>query len=71
MRRLFTTREAVLTKAALRWGERTGGWRRADRGVWAAGQDDLTELDRARAAVLATGGIASHHLAGCSTASMR
>ncbi len=62
MRLLFTG--DGLTESALRWGERTGKWRRADRGVWAEGPEDLTELDRARAAVMATGGVASHHLAG-------
>jgi hypothetical protein len=63
MRRLFTNEDG-LTRAALRWGERSGDWRRADVGVWAEGPDDLTRLDRARAAVMATGGVASHHLAG-------
>ena len=62
MRQLFTG--DGLTQAALRWGERTGRWTRADRGVWAEGPDEVSELDRARAAVLATGGVASHHLAG-------
>ena len=61
MRRLFTSEE--MTEATLRWGERKGRWRRADRGVWAEGPEDLSLLDRARAAVLATGGVASHHLA--------
>ena len=62
MRRLFTSDE--ITEAALRWGERQGRWRPADRRVWADGPQDLSELDRARAAVVATGGVASHHLAG-------
>jgi very-short-patch-repair endonuclease len=62
MRRLFTGEG--MTQAELRWGERKGRWRRVDRGVWAEGPDDPTELDRARAAVMATGGVASHHLAG-------
>jgi very-short-patch-repair endonuclease len=62
MRRLFTSEEA--TEAALRWGEKQGRWRRADRGVWAEGPDEVSQLDRARAAVIATGGVASHHLAG-------
>ena len=61
MRRLFTNDEH--TEAALRWGERTGQWRRVDRRVWAEGPENVSELDRARAAVLATDGVASHHLA--------
>jgi very-short-patch-repair endonuclease len=52
-----------LSESELRWGARTGRWRRIDRGVWAEGPDEPSQLDRARAAVLATGGVASHHLA--------
>jgi len=63
MRRLFMNDEG-LTRAALRWGERSGQWRRADVGVWAEGPEDVSVFDRARAAVVATGGVASHHLAG-------
>jgi len=63
MRRLFTNEDG-LTRAALRWGEQAGHWRRADTGVWAQGPEDVSEFDRARAAVMATGGVASHHLAG-------
>ena len=63
MRRLFTKDEG-LTRAELRWGEQTGRWQRADVGVWAEGPDEVSALDRARAAVLRTGGVASHHLAG-------
>lgn len=62
MRRLFTSDE--VTEGTLRWGERTGRWRRADRGVWAEGPEEVSQFDRARAAVMATGGVASHHLAG-------
>ncbi|MGI8807882.1 MAG: DUF559 domain-containing protein [Acidimicrobiales bacterium] len=62
MRRLFTGEGK--TRSELRWGEEKGQWRRADRGVWAEGPEELSELDRARAAVMATGGVASHHLAG-------
>jgi len=62
MRRLFTN--DGFTEAALRWGERKGQWRRAERGVWAEGPEDVSQLDRARAVVMATGGVASHHLAG-------
>jgi hypothetical protein len=64
MRRLFTSGESGLTPAALRWGEEKGRWRRADIGVWVEGPDEPSQLDRARAAVVATGGVASHHLAG-------
>ncbi len=63
VRRLFVSEE-VPTRAELRWGEQTGRWRRIDRGVWAEGSEKAAELDRARAAVMATGGVASHHLAG-------
>lgn len=64
MRRLFRSDETGLTPEALRWGERKGRWRRVDRRVWAEGPEEPGELDRARATVLATGGVASHHLAG-------
>ena len=64
MRRLFTTEESGLTPAALRWGEEKGRWRKADSGVWIEGPAAPSLLDRARAAVVATGGVASHHLAG-------
>jgi very-short-patch-repair endonuclease len=63
MRRLVTDEEGF-TRAALRWGQRNGQWQRVDVGVWAEGPEKVTELDRARAAVMATGGVASHHLAG-------
>ncbi len=62
MRRLFLSEE-VPSRAELRWGEQAGRWRRIDRGVWAEGSEKAAELDRARAAVMATGGVASHHLA--------
>lgn len=64
MRRICRTEEIGLTRAGLRWAERNGQWRRLERGVWAEGSDEPTTMDRARAAVLATGGVASHHLAG-------
>jgi very-short-patch-repair endonuclease len=32
--------------------------------VWAEGPEEVSQFDRARAAVMATGGVASHHLAG-------
>jgi very-short-patch-repair endonuclease len=62
MRRLFMSDE--VTEAVLRWGEQKGRWRRIDRRVWADGPEEPTRLDLARAAVMATGGVASHHLAG-------
>jgi very-short-patch-repair endonuclease len=64
VRRICPTDELELTRSALRWAERKGRWQRVERGVWAEGSEGLTTLDRARAAVLATGGVASHHLAG-------
>jgi hypothetical protein len=67
LRRLFTTREAAsagLTSSALRWGEGRGRWRRACRGVYAGGPDDPSDLDLARATVMASGAIASGGLAG-------
>src|SRR2546421_2049609 len=68
MRRLlFTVEDARswgLTADALRWGERVGLWRRVERGVYAMGAEDPTPLECAFAAVLATGGAASGHVAG-------
>jgi hypothetical protein len=61
---MFTSAESGLTPAALRWGEEKGRWRRVDIGVWVEGPDEPSRLDCARAAVVATGGVASHHLAG-------
>ena len=67
MRLLFTTADARargLSIDALRWGERTGRWRRVERGVYADGPEPLTLLDRARARILASGGTARGCLAG-------
>jgi Protein of unknown function (DUF559) len=67
MRRLFTAAEAArsgLTREALRWGERSGRWRRIARQVYAEGAEDPDAFDRARARVLAKGGVASGRLAG-------
>ena len=47
MPRLFTN--DGFTEAALRWGEKKGQWRRAERGVWAEGPEHVSQLDRARA----------------------
>jgi hypothetical protein len=67
VRRLFTAEEAAfggMSRATLRWGERTGRWRRIDRNVFVEGAENPTPLERAVAAVLATGGVASAALAG-------
>ena len=59
-----TSRGRGVTRAALRWGEQVGRWRRLDREVYAMGADPPNELDRARARVLAAGAVASGGLAG-------
>jgi very-short-patch-repair endonuclease len=67
MRRLFTTAEARtrgLTDGALRWGERTGRWRRVERGVYGDGPHDPGPIDAARARVMAAGSVARGRLAG-------
>src|SRR4051812_37822589 len=67
MRGLFTAAEAQqrgLTRSALRWGERQGRWRQVDRHVFIVGAEAPTPVERAVAAVLATGGVASDTLAG-------
>jgi hypothetical protein len=67
VRRLFTAAEAGqrgVTRSALRWCEREGRWRQIDRNVFIVGAADPTPLERAVAAVLATGGVASDSLAG-------
>jgi len=67
VRRLFTTEEAAragLSRDALRWGARTGHWRKLDRNVWADGAEPPTLFDEARAAALACNGVASGCLAG-------
>ncbi len=66
MRRLFTTSEALadgLTASGLRWGETRGRWRRVRHGVYAEGPEEVSPVDVARAAVLATKGIACGGLA--------
>src|SRR5579859_471049 len=66
MRRLYKVeelRQLGFTRSAVRWGERVGRWRRVEAGVYADGPEEPTELDRARAAVLVTGGAASGCLA--------
>jgi hypothetical protein len=67
MRRLFTVDEADqrgISRAALRWGVRTGRWSQVDRGVFVVGTDAPSPLERAVGAVVATGGVASGALAG-------
>lgn len=67
MRRLFTTAEASargVTSARLRWGEKTGHWRRIERGVDGVGPEPPSPLDIARARVMASGGAARSGLAG-------
>ena len=67
MRRMFTAEQAGaagVTRAALRWGERAGRWRRIDRQVYVEGADRPDELDQARARVLAIGGVAAGALSG-------
>ena len=67
MRHLFTTadaRAAGITESALRWGVRTGRWRRIIRRVYGVGPEPPSTLDTARAHVLASGGCARGTLAG-------
>lgn len=67
MRKVFTTADAArsgISADALRWGERAGRWRRIDRGVYGEGPDEPSDLDRAIALVVVTGGVASGCLAG-------
>ena len=67
MRRLFTMQELFergVTKEALRWGEGHDRWRQLERGVYAEGPEEPSPLDRARASVIASRGVASERLAG-------
>jgi very-short-patch-repair endonuclease len=67
VRRLFTVAEARangIGSNALRWGVHTGRWSRVEAGVYIVGGDDPTPVERAVAAVLRTGGVASGALAG-------
>jgi hypothetical protein len=64
---LFTTAEARasgLSDGTLRWGERTGQWRRIERGVYGEGRCDPDALDVARARVIAARTYAGGRLAG-------
>ena len=67
MREMFTTHQARqrgISAKALRHGERTGRWRRLERGVYGLGPEAPTDLERAVARVVATGGTACGPLAG-------
>jgi hypothetical protein len=67
VRRLYTMDEfqaAGRSRDAVRWGERKQRWRKVIAGVYGEGADEPTEIDRARAVVLRTGGVASGSFAG-------
>jgi hypothetical protein len=64
MRQLFTTADSGLTSSALKWGERTGKWRRVLRSVYAVGPEPITDLDLERAHVLVSSSAARGGLAG-------
>jgi len=62
MRALYTEQELRgrgLTPAAIRWGEAKGRWRRVENQIYGEGPEEPTPCDRARAAVIATRGVAS------------
>jgi hypothetical protein len=66
VRQFYTAQQLAdlgLSRAAIRWGEGRR-WRRVVRGVYVAGPTEPTPFDRAVAAVVATGGVASGTLAG-------
>src|SRR5579864_3967496 len=67
VRRLYTLSDLSrrgVTRFALQRGEQQGRWRKVDTDVYAEGPDDPSPLDKARAAVIATGGIACGTFAG-------
>jgi very-short-patch-repair endonuclease len=67
VRRLFTASELQSlgwSHDAIRWGLRVGRWRRVEHGIYAEGSADPTRFDHARAALVATGGVASGTMAG-------
>jgi hypothetical protein len=64
MRRLFIGAEAGVSHHALKWGVATGRWRRVQRDIYAEGPEPITELDRQRAKVLASGSPARGGLGG-------
>jgi hypothetical protein len=67
MRRLLHTGAAFatgMTPSKLKWGVRTGRWRRLAHGVYAEGSEEPSDLDLARARVLASRQVARGLLAG-------
>jgi hypothetical protein len=64
MRRLFRADEVHSTRNALRWAVEMRRIRPVGRGVYAAGGEPVSALDRARADVLRSGREARGHLAG-------
>lgn len=64
MRHIWLARDAGLTRAELRTGERRGLWRKIEDGAYGDGGGKPTPIDRAVAALLITGGAASGAFAG-------
>ena len=64
VRRVFTAEASGLTRATLRWGVRTGKWLRLEREVYLDGDEPPSEVDLARARVLAAKTVARGTLAG-------
>ncbi|MBV8981790.1 MAG: DUF559 domain-containing protein [Acidimicrobiia bacterium] len=64
MRRLFTAADSGMTRPTLRWGVRTGRWQRLEREVYLEGREPPSELESARARVLAARTVARGTLAG-------
>jgi hypothetical protein len=64
VRRIFTAEDSGLTRATLRWGERERKWVRAEHGIYLEGGEPPSELDLARARVLAARSVARGTLAG-------
>jgi len=66
MRRIFTTNDARargLTRAALRWGEKAGKWRKLVPGAFGMGAEVPRSLDVVRATVIVSKGVAYSTLA--------
>ena len=62
--RVSELRARGLSRAAVRWGAKSGRWRRVEKGIYAEGPDEPTNSDRARAALMVTRGVASGTMAG-------